>query len=103
MDRSEKCYDLAHVDIKCVANISLEPNQIGVLQDSSKSQIVDLLFENNEMLDHQILDFTVVFGSLPIFCGAQTQTLKGNRKIYKFLSLKKDYLENLLQNMTIGK
>ena len=85
MDRSEKCYDLAHVDVKCIANISLEPNQIGVLQDSSKSQIVDLLFENNEMLEHQMLDFTVVFGSLPIFCGAQTQTLIGDRKIRIFL------------------
>ena len=77
IDRNEECYDFAHIDIECSANISLEPNRIGILQESSKFQIIDLLSENNEVIDHNILNFLVHFGSFPIFCGTEVGLLTG--------------------------
>ena len=78
IDRNEECYDFDHIDIECSANISLEPNRIGILQESSKFQIIDLLSENNEVIDHNILNFLVNFGSFPIFCGTEVGLLTGN-------------------------
>ena len=71
IDRNDDCYDLAHLDIECSANISLEPNRIGILQESSKFQIIDLLSEDNAVIDHNILNFSINFGSFPIFCGTE--------------------------------
>ena len=79
LDRSEQCYDLTHIDFECFANISLESSRIGIMQDSSGSEIVDLLFmENNAFISDShgdLSNFSVKFGSFPIFCGSETAYL----------------------------
>ena len=77
MDRSEQCYDLTHIDFECFANISLESSRIGIMQDSSDSEIVDLLFMENNLSDSNDnqSNFSVKFGSFPIFCGSETAHL----------------------------
>ena len=84
IDRNEECYDFSHIDIECSANISLEPNRIGILQESSKFQIIDLLSENNVVIDHNILNFLVNFGTFPIFCGTEVGLLTG-KYVFKIL------------------